>query len=406
MDFESAVSYLDGLKAHEKMRSFVYDKENFDLEKLRKFLQLYGVDYSKMKFVHVAGSKGKGTVCNFTANYLLKQGRSVGMFTSPYIFDVRECFWFDGKVIDGTRFAELVSDLRKFSEAHEEFELTFFEVLVVVALKYFSQINAEYVVMEVGIGGELDATNVIEANVVAITAIEDEHKEILGGNMKALVTTKLGIVKRVSRAVIGRQNPEVESLIRQNLNGRGDVWYVEEEKVEKWQRDGFDRANSENLALTVVVLHLLLGQVDEQVLLNIGRNLQIPGRFQVVEMNGKTIVFDIAHTESSINNLLERLRNQFSGSKFVFLLSIMGDKKFVEIVKKIDLERGKVVFTLANALRGEDPYKLASFAENSQVEVVVDPLEAFERAISLVNKNEILVVTGSHFLVSKILKSL
>ena len=101
MDFESAVKYLDSFVSYEKMAHIEYDEQHFDLERVRRFLSMYAVDYAKLKYVHVAGSKGKGTVCNFIAEYLFAVGHSVGLYTSPHVVDIRERFWLNGQMISG-----------------------------------------------------------------------------------------------------------------------------------------------------------------------------------------------------------------------------------------------------------------------------------------------------------------
>lgn len=388
MDFESAVRYLEGLKAHEKMRSFVYDEQNFDLQKLKRFSQEYSVDYSKIKFVHVAGSKGKGTVCNLVANYLSKSGKKVGMFTSPYILDVRECFWLNGEVISEARFVEEVERVREFLEKWNG-ELTFFEVLVVIALKYFSDMGVDYAVMEVGIGGGLDATNVISAEVAVITRLEEEHMEILGGSIEKIVEAKLGIVKGGEQVVVGRQDRDFASMVREKLAGNGRVHYV-----------------GDNAEVVSKVVEVLLGEVDEQLLREVFNETKIVGRFDERLLDGKKVIFDIAHTQRSVEHLLGNLKRNFADCKLVFLVSIMADKKVEQIVKLIDDLDAKIVFTLANEVRGEDPEKLAKYVERAQVTVITDPVQAFSQTLKAINKNEILVVTGSHFLVSKVLKAL
>lgn len=397
MDFKSAVSYLDGLKAHEKMRSFVYDKENFDLDKLRKFLVNYCVDYSDIKFVHVAGSKGKGTVCNLVANYLVNSGKRVGMFTSPYIIDVRECFWFNGELISEMVFAEMVAELKGFVEGDCEIELTFFEALVVLMLKYFVALGVEYAVVEVGVGGDLDATNVISAVVSVVTLLESEHLELLGGTKESLVRAKLGIVKGGEEVVIGKQNRDFEEIVRVQLEGISDVDYVKADEVEEFGQNG---------AIVFNVIKRLFGEVEEGLLKRVLAETKISGRFDVRIVKDKTVVFDIAHTRSSIENLIRRLKEAFSEHEFVFLLSVMADKDVRAIVSQLEEAAVRLAFTLANRERGVDPYVLAEMAKGSSCEVEADCMEAFWKALGQVNKKEILVVTGSHFLVSKILRSI
>ena len=179
MDFENAVRYLKSFVSYEDRPLTPEIYKGFGLERVQDFLGEYGVELGGVKFVHVAGSKGKGTVASLVTEYLSRSGRKTGLFTSPFIIDITESFWVDGEDISKEGFVELVEDLKEFIDKRGGCELTYFELLTVLVLKYFADAGVEYVVLEVGLGGRLDPTNVVTPEVSVVTYVELEHTEVL-----------------------------------------------------------------------------------------------------------------------------------------------------------------------------------------------------------------------------------
>ncbi len=389
MDFERAVKYLKAFVSFEDLEKIEYSDEKFDLSRVRDFLRDYGVDFDSLKYVHVAGSKGKGSVCQMIGDYLNDEGLKVGVFTSPYMFDITECFWLSGEKISKEAFSEMVAELKKFIDL-KGCNLTYFELLTVLVLKYFVDSGVDYAVLEVGLGGRLDSTNVVNSEVAVITAIELEHVGILGNTLEDIVREKLGIVKAGCKVVVGPQSRESLEIIRKHL---GDV---------EWKYVGDFEGNALDInAKTVeVVLLELFGEVDEVRLKKVVENFSLPGRFEVREVSGKTVVFDMAHTISSIKNLAENLKNRFYGKRFVFLISVMKDKKAKEILDILSELGGDFVFTSAHETRALDPFDLQKLLGGGSV--CIDCKEAFNGALSELKRDQVMVVTGSHFLISKI----
>ncbi|MBL4694276.1 hypothetical protein JKY72_02805 [Candidatus Gracilibacteria bacterium] len=351
MDFAGAVNYED-LKG--------FKQADFSVEKVQAFVD--EIDLSKVKFVHVAGSKGKGSVSTFVQRYLTESGFKTGLFTSPWIEDERECISIDGEWVSEGDFASLIQDLES-----EEGDLTHFEMLVVMALRHF--VHCDFVVLEVGIGGRDDATNVISPELSILTRVEKEHSEILGESLSEILDHKLGIFEDAKMGLVGEQSAEVVALVKEKLPHA------------KFVHDfGFDE--NENLAFGA--LEMILGRVDRAQFE--GLNFRLVGR----QDRRENVVFDVAHTPSSVNKLLEYLGD----GDYVFLLSLMRDKEVDQIVELLS-KAGRVVFANAHDVRG------VQFEE-----AVEDVFEAYLHLKAGLKKDQVLVVTGSHFLVSKILKQL
>lgn len=388
MDFQSAISYLESFVSYEKTRDFDYGEEVFDLERIRDFLRKCAIDYSKIKFVHVAGSKGKGSVSTMIADYLWKKGCLVGLFTSPHILSVTERVWVNGANISERDFALSVEFLKDFIEQNGGTDLTYFELLFVLAVKFFVEKEVEYAVLEVGLGGRLDATNIVIPEVSVLTPVELEHTEILGDDLESILTEKMGIRKPGVPMVIGKQSAEVMEIL--NKKDSNKLFFVEGKRNEDTVRE---------------VIKVLFGEVDERRMETVIEDFRLLGRFDVREIEGRTVVFDMAHTEKSMARLIDLLKMNFPEKNFVFLISIMKGKKVSEILQVLEGIADKVVFTLSHKERSlaaavlKSEYSGAANTED-------DALEAFKKLLLDTKKDQVIVITGSHFLISRLLPAL
>lgn len=408
MDFERAKAYLESFISYEEIVKIPYDKRHFDLKRVCDFLNDYGVDYSKLKYVHVAGSKGKGTTCRLIADYLVAAGFKVGLYTSPHMWEVTERICCNGIDISRENFSEYVENLRKYIDSRGGLrvcKLTYFEFLTVVALKYFVDENVDYAVLETGLGGRLDATNVVKPTLSVITTVELEHVGILGDNLSEILDEKLGIVKDNVPVLIGCQSKKVMKLIKKKLKGRGKVFWVENGPAKMVL---FDQAKIKNAHVAYCALKLLLETIDENLFRKVLSKFKLPGRFDVRHIDGKTVVFDIAHTKNSILNLVNALKKNFSKKKFVFLVALMKGKDVLNILKMIGRVADEIIFTNAHEERGILAGELRRIAKKLRLECKLGIFEDYKTAyaVLVLKKNRILVVTGSHFLVGKLLKPL
>lgn len=395
MDFESAQKYLESFISYEEILKIPYNERHFDLQRLREFLADYGVDYSALKFVHVAGSKGKGSVCMMIANYLVKAGLMVGLYMSPHIVDIRERICLNGAMISREDFAAIIADLKKYIDGRGACSLTYFELLTVVALKYFVDRGVDWAVLEVGLGGRLDATNIVRPKVTVLTTVEKEHSDILGDTLEKILNEKLGIVKKGVPLIVGFQNEEVKALIKQKV--REELVFAEDSDL------SFDfhfesLVQEKNAKVAYLVLQKLLGDVDKDLFLQMLGDFKLIGRFDVRLIDGYEVVFDMAHTVSSMKNLIESLKRKFADKSFVFLLSFMKGKEVGEMLSLIRPVATEIIFTASHLERGFSAKELGGIEE--------DCLKAYQKALLQLKKEQVLVVTGSHFLIAKIISAL
>jgi len=396
MNFEKAESYLESFINYEQSMKMKYDQQAFDLGRIRNFLRDFGVDFQKLNFIHVGGSKGKGTICNLLDRYLDGVGFRVGLYTSPHMLQVTERFSINVKDISEQQFADYVAELKKFIDKNGGTDLTYFELLTVLAFKFFLDQGVDYVVLEVGMGGRLDATNVVLPLLSIISKVEMEHSDMLGDTLEKIIEEKLGIMKPGVPLLVGKQSPRGQAVFEQKLLGREQVYFAEELVL----LEGIDLAKSENGQLVFQALKILFGEVDGDLFQRIFDKFQIVGRLDFRQIEGKTVVFDMAHTTSSIENLISALPKK----KLIFLVSILRGKDVKGILDLIFQVAGEVVFCSCHPQRGLTGDQLQSIAGRG--EVVEDPEKAYEKLFSELKRDQVLVVTGSHFLVAKILAML
>lgn len=406
MDFKSALEYLDGFISYESKSDVKYNEGNFNLDRVRNFLHFWKVDYSNIEFAHVAGSKGKGSVCHMIAGYLWKKNEKAGLYTSPHILDVRERIQINGAKISERLFGLYMGEVKKIFDEHGSFDLTYFEILTAIALKFFVDENVKYAVMETGLGGRLDATNIISSKVAVLTRVEEEHTDILGDDLEQIIDEKLGITKGDVPLVIGEQSEDAENILRRKLKWRKGVYFV---GTAGDKGGGTVDIRERNAAAASKALEVLAGAVDKKVFSDVVADFYVPGRFDVREIDGKVIVFDMAHTPASIGALVDSLKASFPGRRVDFLVSVLRDKKVAEILRILSEVTDKIVFTTLPFLErsvGETEFERVKVPFRGEIIFKPDCKEAFFDLLSHGKKEDVLVVTGSHFLVGEILRML
>lgn len=438
-DLESAVEYLKSFTSYEDIIVGNYDEKAFDLCRFKKFLRKYGVKYERVRAIHIAGSKGKGTTASLIASYLRRQGYRVGLFTSPYVLSITDSIEIDGVSVPEKRFLEYVNDLRRFVEKERLVEkgkmVTYFELLTTIMFKYFLDSGVDFAVLEVGLGGRLDSTNVCRPVSTVLTSVEKEHEKLLGDTYAEILGEKLGIVKKGVPLIVAPQNAYVMRVLSAR---RWKVPVV-------WAHRGDPNYEGAKACLLDLVARGFVDEFDERLFLKIYHDLSIVGRFDVEKFKvsgraggeagyGKAVagvsagaggrqvgsggqervaVFDIAHTVGSGKYLRAKLESKFSGKRFVFLISMMKDKDVdgfldevvgKDFVGRFRSKKHRVVFTSSHPVRGYPASELKSrFCKEARV--VEDPVEAFRELLSELECDQILVVTGSHFLVGEVLRA-
>src|SRR5271154_5378062 len=211
--YQKAMRFLNTLSDFERLRIVRYNNDNFNLDRMRLLLKRLGNPHEQFRSVHIAGTKGKGSTCAMVAAMLQANGYKVGLYTSPHLVDIRERIVINGEMIPQASFARLVR-LMESSIARIKPTPTYFDVLTAIAFKYFADHKVDIAVIETGLGGRLDSTNVIRPDVTAITSISHDHMAQLGPTLGHIATEKAGIFKPGVPAVTVLQDPDAEAALK------------------------------------------------------------------------------------------------------------------------------------------------------------------------------------------------
>src|SRR2546421_1097774 len=427
-----ALRYLGSLSDYERLRIVRYTSQNFDLERMRTLLRKLGNPQQHFKSVHVAGTKGKGSTCAMVAAMLQACGYKVGLYTSPHLVDVRERIQIDGEMVSHAEFARLIKGIEPMVGRMKPTP-TYFDVLTAAAFKYFADQKIDIAVVETGLGGRLDSTNVIKPEVTAITSISKDHMAQLGNTLALIAQEKAGIFKKDIPAVTVTQDPDAEAVLARVAAKVGAPFDVAGKSIEFSYRFESSRmlGPHNRVCLTTPATkfeHLAVPLMGEHQAINCGLALAVidklktrglpindmkameglakttlPGRMEIINQTPKVIV-DGAHNAASIDAMMRAIGQHVPYDSMVVIFGCCADKDVAGMLERITSGADKVIFTKVNNIRTADPEELAAryveqFGKMAQV------AETLEEALSIANravtKEDLICITGSFYLVGE-----
>jgi dihydrofolate synthase/folylpolyglutamate synthase len=412
ISYEEAVQYLYSLQKY---------GIKFGLSKTSNLLKAFGNPHRRLKYIHIAGTNGKGSVAAILESILLRSGLKVAFYSSPHLVRFTERFRVNGREIEPRRVATLVADLKKV--IHPAQPPTFFEVITAMALIYFAGEEAEICIMEVGMGGRLDATNVIRPLVSVITNISLEHQAFLGPRLIDIAREKGGIIKRGVDLVTAATQPPVLGLFKAACEAKkAPFWRVGRDVRYRKQGSGFNyygfrraekdlelgllgRHQFRNAATALAVIELLEKKGFTLSSDHIREGLRRPywlGRMQVVSQEPRMIL-DGAHNPGAMRTLADSMRDAFSWRHLILVLGIMSDKDIPKIMREIVPLADQVIFTRPEYYRAASPETLMQKAERfkKRGEIVTPLSEALKKARRMAGPEDVILVAGSLFTVGE-----
>lgn len=418
MDNQEALKYI---KSTQKFGSIL------GLERIVKLMELLGNPQKRLKFVHVAGTNGKGSTVAFMGSVLTQAGYRVGTYTSPGLQGLNDRIRIGSKDIEDHRVAEIMTRIRwRVDEMIEEGldSPTEFELITALALEYFHQEECDIVLLEVGLGGRLDSTNIIEAPVVSvITPVDYDHMDILGSTLGEIAGEKAGILKAGTELVLYPQSAEAEEVILLKADELGiPVHKLNFSQVEIMEQDDYTqkfRYDNEEYKLTILGEHQVKNAVVAMEALNLldAKSMRIPhdalkkgllmakwpGRFEILS-HDPMVVIDGAHNHQGVEVLKRNLERYFSGRKVVFIMGVLRDKSYLEMVREVSpLAKTFLTITVDNerALSGEE---LASIIREEGVlaNSCSTVKDAVLKALSVMEENDILCAFGSLYYINEV----
>lgn len=388
-----------------------------DLSYIRRILKQLNNPQDSVRAIHVTGTNGKGSTSYYLSNLLQKAGQKTGLFVSPYIYEFNERIQLNGKNISNNDLIKTANEIETTIEILKKddpnFSLVTFEYEVALAFQFFAQENCDYAVIEVGIGGEHDKTNVIIPEVSVITTIGLDHEKIIGPTLKDIAEEKSGVIKSNKPVVLGNVPQNVlEILLNKAQSENSKSFLLGRDFQIKIIPDVIEYQDSKNLynfalrplveaydiGVAVQAIQLLQLDLDRKKIEEAINETRIPGRYDVIQTSPEIIV-DGAHNLQAMENLLNLVRKKKKGQIYV-LLGMMKDKDLGPVTKLFKDE--KVTLTRIDYPRAA---RLEDFPKEAQKEF--EYKENFEEAYtSLKNKlqaDDMLLVTGSFYLVGAVL---
>lgn len=372
------------------------------LETIKNLLRNFGNPENELKFIHVAGTNGKGSTCSMLASILTEAGYKVGLFTSPHIHDFRERIRVNGEMVPESF---IVKNTAAIKAATLSFQPSFFEISFLLSLLYFRESKCTICVIETGLGGRLDATNSITPIISLITNISLEHTQYLGNTLEAITREKAGIIKKNIPVVIGERQLETTPVFEAIAKKQSSPLYFASDKeiilpgnfplLGSYQKSNF-RLVLRTLELIQPIFHTNTRQV-ELGLKNLYKNAGFYGRMQLMQQN-PLIVFDVSHNEAGIKATLEYFKN---ATKLIIVYGSSFDKDLDSIFGLFPKE-AIYFFTEFSNKRSALTEQLNKSAEKHQLNgnFYQSPEVALKKAKEIANKEDTILVFGSFFLIS------
>lgn len=413
MKYQEVLDYIDSMKQYGIVPG---------LDTIRELCRRLGNPQDEMRFVHVAGTNGKGSVLAYVSTALQCAGYKVGRYISPTIRDYRERFQINGRMITQKDLCALMEELRQVCDgmvtdgfAHP----TPFEVETALGFLYFARKQCDLVVLETGMGGRLDATNVIQGTLVAaLTSISMDHMQYLGKSLGEIAGEKAGIIKPDCIVVTTRQQPEVDQVIREQADRLHCLLVLADESAAKRVRYGLERQRFDYAGMRDLEIHLAgRCQIDNAVLaIEVCRALSEcgydisekalrqgleetcwPGRFSILEKK-PLFVADGAHNEDAARELAQSIELYFANKRIIFIMGVLKDKEYGKIIELTARYADQILtVTPPGNPRAMGSYELAQEVArvHSQVTAVDSLEEAVEISHLLAGREDVILAFGS-----------
>lgn len=414
---------------------FLYGLEKFgikmDLDNIVALMKHAGDVHRDLKVVHVAGTNGKGSTCAMIASVLTAQGYRVGLYTSPHIVSFTERIKISGVPISSV---DLVRLTGFFRDEITRLRATFFEATTAIMFKYFAEMNVDYAVVETGLGGRLDATNVVDPLVSVITGISFDHMDVLGDTLEKIAFEKAGIIKRNRPAVVNVSSDSLREVFSEVASGRGSRLFFVEDVTELGQIDvgveasefkatvfgkkydpvRVDLGGRHQIANSLTALSAihLLGEGGVHIsqdavyrgLASIRPNTGHRGRLEVISRD-PLVILDVAHNPDGIRASLDSLGPLLETKRGTVFFAVMRDKDAITMLNSLRDKFTHVILTQLKTSRsmGADDLKKLCNDIKLEAQTFNNSTDALRAALSQTDNDSFLLITGSHYLAGEVL---
>jgi dihydrofolate synthase / folylpolyglutamate synthase len=396
VNYSEAIQFLYGLNLF---------GANFGLETTRKFAALAGNPQEKLRFIHVAGTNGKGSTCAMLESIYRVAGLRIGLFTSPHLVSFRERIQVNRELISEADIVRLVEKLRT---ANKENNATLFEFATVMALKFFAEQKCDLVIWETGLGGRLDATNIVTPLASVITNISFDHEQWLGDTLEKIAAEKAGIIKPGIPIVTATDEPSALAVI-EKIAREKNALLTKVNPESRIQNPLLGEHQKNNTALALAAVEVLQRQipVSEEKIREGLANVNWPGRLQLIQRpSGQKILLDGAHNPAGAKVLCETLEKDFPAKERTLIFGIFQDKNWREICETLAPLAGKIFTVPVASGRTADANELAEVCRKINPRAEISICDSLKTALQISSGDKFVVITGSLYLVGETLELL
>ncbi len=416
-------------KDYQQSLDYLYSLEKFGmifgLEKVKAILEAIGNPHHEIQTIHIGGTNGKGSTAAMMASVLQQEGYHVGLYTSPHLIRFTERIKVDGKEIDQQEVAELTEWMRQRIEASGVTPpFTFFDFTTAMAILYFKQKRVDLAILEVGLGGRLDSTNVVDPLLSIITNVSKDHEEVLGRTIQKIAYEKAGIIKQGRPLVTATSQPSILRLFSRICKEKGSPFYRMGKEFSYIPCEGghfhYQGLHRKFWDLTVNLhgSHQILNAVTAlgalEVLDELGylvsneamitglTKVEWPGRLEMV-CSSPRVFLDGAHNPAGAHVLKESLEKEFEYKRLILIIGIMRDKNYKSILQTLAPIADHLILTQPNIPRAASPGLLQKALERNgeKVEIVEGVQRAIDRGLSMASSEDLLCITGSLYTVGE-----
>jgi dihydrofolate synthase/folylpolyglutamate synthase len=395
---------------------FLYDLRlfgaKFGLDNTLKLAELVGHPQARLRFIHVAGTNGKGSTCAMLEAAYRAAGYRVGLFTSPHLVSFNERIQVNRQPISEADVCQLVAELRPlvaaFPEAHSP---TFFEAVTVMALRYFERQGCDLVIWETGLGGRLDATNIVTTLASVITNIGWDHQQWLGNTLSQIASEKAGIIKPGIPVLTGAEGEALEVIAALAEARQAPLTVATPQSRAELPLPSLtlpgrhQRGNAALAWLTVAALQSVL-PVPASALLQGLQSVAWPGRFQVVKLAGRVLLLDGAHNAPGACTLRAAVEEYYPGRRPAFIVGILQDKNVEEICRELAPVAGRVVVVPVASERTAAPAAMVAAWHRVAPGLPVSEARHLREALDLTAAEPLVVLAGSLYLIGEAMETL
>lgn len=404
MTYAEAIQYLYGLQ---------WFGTKLGLENTRALADLCGAPDKQLRFIHVAGTNGKGSVCAMLESVYRHAGLRVGLFTSPHLVAFGERIQINRQMISEADLVRLVTFMQgKLKELPTDQHPTLFEFVTVLALLYFAEQKCDLVIWETGLGGRLDATNIVTPLASVITNIAFDHMQWLGDTLAKIASEKAGIIKPNLPVLTAADAPEALNVIRETAAQKQaplSIIGAAEISAFNYQLALFGEHQKQNAALALAVVQELqeLLPVNKMAITQGFATVHWPGRLQLVTLaNNQRVLIDGAHNEDGIMLLCETLRTQFTAEKPALIMGALADKDWRQMCRLIAPLASEIHLVPVSSQRTSAPADLAAACQMANPCAMIHIYETLSQALAATSQKPFRLITGSLYLVGEAMEQL